>query len=122
MGKTKDIIFPEDEIDTVLADDIKFKGTLKFTNSLLIKGKINGEILANGGHLYINPGAEVKANIEAQTVSNMGKIFGNIVVSNKFELFSTGEVYGDITSNELYIETGAIFNGKSKMKKKTQPK
>ena len=115
MGKIKETGFSEEKIETVLANDIKFKGKLKFSKSLMIKGNFEGEIDALEGHLYIDEKADVKANIEAHTVSNRGKIIGNIKALEKFELFSGAEIKGDITSKDLYIENGSVFNGKSKM-------
>lgn len=115
MGKIKELGFDENNIDTVLAKDIKFKGTLKFSKSLMIKGNFTGDIIAENGHLFIENGATVKANIKAEKVSNKGNIKGNTEVSDKFELFSEGAVNGDISSSELYVERGSFFNGKSKM-------
>ena len=38
----------EKDVDTVLAEDIDFSGTMKFKKSLMIKGKFDGEIDAEG--------------------------------------------------------------------------
>jgi cytoskeletal protein CcmA (bactofilin family) len=117
MAKLKEKGFPEENIDTVLAEDIKFKGKLKFYASLMIKGNLEGEIEAKDGHLYVGEKAQVKANIEASSVSNMGKIEGNIKAKECLELFSEGSVSGDVSTSVIYIEKGALFNGKSKMNK-----
>ena len=117
MAKLKEKGFDEENIDTVLAEDINFKGKLKFSDSLMIKGSLEGEIEAKEGHLYIGEKASVKANIEASSVSTMGKIDGNIKAKDFLELFSEGAVKGDIATSAIYIEKGALFNGKTIMKR-----
>ncbi|MFW5747798.1 MAG: bactofilin family protein, partial [bacterium] len=54
----------ESEIDTILAEDIDFDGTLSFSDPLMVKGKFVGEIKASGD-LYIGKDAVVEAQIEA---------------------------------------------------------
>ncbi|MBN1698208.1 MAG: polymer-forming cytoskeletal protein [Spirochaetales bacterium] len=105
----------ENNIDTILADDIDFTGMVSFNKPLMVKGKINGEIDASGD-LYIDEGAEVEAQIKAHIVSAKGKINGNITADAKVELFSTAIVTGDIVTPEIEIESGARFNGNCIMK------
>ena len=68
----------ENEIDTILAEDIDFSGSLSFSKPLMIKGKFEGEIKAEGD-LYVGEGAIVKAKIEANMISSHGTIKGDIV-------------------------------------------
>ncbi|MBN2535240.1 MAG: polymer-forming cytoskeletal protein [Spirochaetales bacterium] len=105
----------ENEIDTILADDIDFSGVVSFEKPLMVKGRINGEINANGD-LYVDEGALVDAEIKANMVSAKGKINGNIAAKSKVELFATAVVTGDIVSPKIEIETGATFNGNCIMK------
>jgi len=100
----------ENEIDTILADDIDFSGVLNFEKPLMVKGKINGEIDAHGD-LYIDECAVIDAEVKANVVSARGRVNGNIVAKSKVELFSTAFVTGDIIAPEIEIESGATFNG-----------
>ena len=120
MGKIKELVLQESDIDTVLAEDIKFSGSLKFTHSLMVKGEFKGEIETPKGHLFVGEDAKIKGNIAANNVSNMGRIEGNLNIKNKFELYSSGALTGDVTCDELFIENGSIFNGKSVMTR-TEP-
>jgi cytoskeletal protein CcmA (bactofilin family) len=104
----------ENEIDTILAEDIDFIGVLSFAQPLMIKGRFRGEIRASG-ELYVGPGAVVEAEIEASVVSTRGRIQGNVVASNRVELASTATVEGDITTPRLEIEGGCRFNGRCRM-------
>lgn len=100
----------ENAVDTILADDIDFSGTLTFKEPLMIKGKFCGEIKASGD-LYVGEDAEVKAKIDANIISTKGKITGDINAIKRVELFATAKIDGDITSPDLVMESGAVFNG-----------
>jgi cytoskeletal protein CcmA (bactofilin family) len=101
----------EKDVDTVLAEDIDFSGTMKFRNSLMIKGKFEGQIDAQG-HLILGPDAVVKATIKAGVVTNYGKIIGNVEAIKKLELLKGAELNGDVKTPDFIIESGCIFNGK----------
>jgi cytoskeletal protein CcmA (bactofilin family) len=119
MGEVRIKKVEDGEIDTVLAEDIDFTGTINFEKPLMIKGKVKGDIIAHGD-LYVDRGANVKAKIEANKVSARGRITGNILAGSKVELFSTAEIAGDIITKEIEIESGAKFNGNCTMGGGTQ--
>ena len=104
----------EEEIDTILAEDIDFTGELKFKEPLMIKGKFTGEIKASNA-LYVGENAEIEAKIEADMIFSRGRIKGNISAKKRIELFSTAKVEGDITCPELVIESGAVYDGNCNM-------
>ena len=111
----------EAEIDTVLADDIDFTGVLKFSKSLMIKGKFEGEIEAEG-HLVLSEGAFVKATIKVNKLTCFGKIEGNIFAKERVELSKTSSVTGDIQTPDFIIESGCSFNGNCSMGKNAPSK
>ena len=106
----------ENEIDTILADDIEFQGVLSFEKPLMVKGSFKGEIKASGD-LYVGPDAVVEAEIEANLVSARGTIKGNIAARSRVELFSTAAVDGDINTPDLEMERGCKLNGYCRMGK-----
>ena len=96
----------------ILSTDVEIKGTVKFTNDLVVDGKIEGEINSDGS-LTVGENARIKAEIKTATVVVYGKVHGNITATDRVELKSSGEVVGDIKAKTLAIEAGAIFVGKS---------
>ncbi len=110
MAKESGLQIDESMIDTVLAEDINFQGTMKFSKSLMIKGKFEGQIDATG-HLIIGPNAAVTATIKAGVVTNYGQINGNVEGMERVELFNNAKLVGDIKTPELIIESGCNFNG-----------
>lgn len=96
----------------VLSSDVEIKGSVKFTNDLVVDGKIEGDI-ASDGNLTVGENARIKAEIKTATVVVYGKVHGNLTVTDRVELKSSAEVIGDIKAKTLSIEAGAIFVGKS---------
>jgi cytoskeletal protein CcmA (bactofilin family) len=96
----------------ILSSDVEIKGTVKFTNDLVVDGKIEGEISSDGS-LTIGENARIKAEVKTATVVVYGKVQGNITATDRIELKASAEVIGDIKAKVLTIEAGAIFIGKS---------
>jgi cytoskeletal protein CcmA (bactofilin family) len=105
----------ENEIDTVLAEDFNFNGTLNFDKSLMIKGHLTGDVNATGD-LYIDEGAVVEARVKANIVSLKGTVKGDILADTRVELFASASVDGDITAPDIVMESGCRFNGICTMK------
>lgn len=96
----------------VLSSDVEIKGTVKFSDDLVVDGKIEGEIQSDG-NLTVGENARLKAEIKTGTVVVYGKVHGNITATGRVELKASAEVVGDIKTKTLAIEAGAIFVGKS---------
>lgn len=98
-----------------LASDVELKGTIKFANDLTFDGKIEGEIISEGGILTIAENAQVSGEIKTKSVVVIGKVNGNITVSEKAELKSKAQLFGDLKATRLVIEEGATFVGRSEV-------
>ena len=104
----------ESDIVTVLAKDIEFTGNLGFEDSLMIKGRMFGDIKA-AGNLYVDTDAYVEARVEANVVSIKGSVKGNVFAYSRVELFESAMLDGDITAPDVIMESGCRFNGICKM-------
>lgn len=98
--------------ETILSGDTKFKGSLEFNDKLTINGHFDGN-LKSKGTLWVGSTGEVKAEIKVGSIVIEGKIWGNINASDKIEIRSSAELYGDIRGKRLVINEGAVFVGKS---------
>ena len=103
-----------DSIATTLGKETVFSGTMRFTSSLKIDGRFEGEI-ESSGCLHVEEGAHVRANIRVGSVVIGGIVHGNIVATEKLEMLSTGKVYGNVTTSRLKIADGVVFEGKCEM-------
>ncbi|MBR4630036.1 MAG: polymer-forming cytoskeletal protein [Treponema sp.] len=117
MFETKDtdiVDLEDDDFDTILADDIKFKGNIKFTKPFMIRGTVTGKISATND-LVVDSGAVVTADISASRVLVKGRVEGNIVAERIVRVSSSGCVVGDVTSEQVVLEPGSKFSGRCTM-------
>lgn len=105
----------DDDFDTILANDIKFRGNIKFTKPFMIRGSVTGNISATGD-LVIDTDAYVAAEISATRVLVKGRVEGNIVAEKIVHVSSSGSVSGDITAEQVVLEPGSKFSGRCSMK------
>jgi len=74
----------ESELDTVLADDFDFEGTIEFSEPLLIKGVVKGEVRSHSD-LFIAESAHVEANVRASRVTVKGTIRGDVDATDRID-------------------------------------
>ena len=100
----------------ILSSDVEIKGSLKFSNDLIIDGKIEGEVTSDGS-LTVGENALVIGEIRTKSVVVFGKVQGNITVTERCELKSNAIQEGDIVAGTMSIEEGASFSGRSSVGK-----
>jgi cytoskeletal protein CcmA (bactofilin family) len=96
----------------ILSSDVEIKGSLKFSNDLIIDGKIEGEVTSDGA-LTVGENAFIVGEIRTKSVVLYGRVQGNITVTERCELKSNAVLEGDVVAGTLSIEEGATFMGKS---------
>jgi cytoskeletal protein CcmA (bactofilin family) len=102
-------------IATTLGKETSFSGTLKFKDSLRIKGRFEGEI-DSMGRLFIDGDAVVKARrIRASSVIVGGVVHGDIEAADRLEMLPSAKVYGNVRTSKLRIADGVVFEGKCEM-------
>jgi cytoskeletal protein CcmA (bactofilin family) len=107
----------EKNITTVIADDLEIKGTIRFKSSVMLKGIFEGEIYSEG-LLVVGPTAKVTATITTKTLISHGEITGNVTANEQVTLKSTSLLNGDISTPNIIIENGSVFNGSCAMRAK----
>jgi cytoskeletal protein CcmA (bactofilin family) len=105
---------------SILGPELEIHGDVKVSGSLLIYGKIFGNIESNGA-VRTATGSEVKGNIIAKEVTIGGKVDGDIDVDQKVTLGDTSALTGNLKASTLTIEEGAKFEFVCKMKKNGKP-
>ena len=87
-------------------------GKVISSQDLTIDGKVEGTIELGDHGLTIGSGAEIKADLVAQTITISGAVTGNVTATAVVDLRATGSVDGDITTPRLVMADGAVIKGK----------
>jgi len=95
----------------VLAQGIEITGTIKFSNDMIIDGKVEGEILSEKGKVTIGENARITGDIKAGEIKMFGKVEGKID-AERCELKDKSELKGDIKTRKLQMEEGALLSGR----------
>jgi len=110
---------PENKSSSILGPELEIHGDVKVSGSLLIYGKVFGNIKSNGTIQTAN-GSVVNGNISARDASISGKVDGDLDVEKKVTLGDTSYLSGNLKASILTIEEGAKFDGVCSMEKKSQ--
>jgi cytoskeletal protein CcmA (bactofilin family) len=96
-----------------ISQGIKIKGELTGSEDLFVDGMVEGKLnLTTNSCLTIGPNGHVKADVSAREVIVRGKIEGKIIGRDKVQLWSTGQVIGEVLTDRLAIEDGALLRGR----------
>ena len=101
---------------SILGPELEIHGDVKVSGSLLLYGKVFGNIHSNGS-VRTADGSEVKGNINANEATIGGKVDGDVDVINKVTLGDSSKLIGNLKAATLTIEEGAKFEGVCNMSK-----
>jgi cytoskeletal protein CcmA (bactofilin family) len=98
-------------INSLIGEGTQIKGEIISKGSVRLGGEFEGKIAAQGDVL-VGEGSSVTGNISGSKVIVSGDVNGNITAFAGLEITKTGKVYGDVTSDKLIVDEGAIYKGK----------
>ncbi|HZR22971.1 MAG TPA: polymer-forming cytoskeletal protein [Vicinamibacterales bacterium] len=91
---------------------LRIEGRVVSNENLTIEGQIEGTIEVGNHNLSIGPGAAVKADLKAKTITISGAVTGNVAATEGVDLRPTASVDGDIATPKLLMADGAIVRGR----------
>jgi cytoskeletal protein CcmA (bactofilin family) len=97
--------------NSVIGKSIVIKGEITSSVPLYVNGRVEGTISALDQRVTIGSGGIVKADISAGEVVIMGDVCGNLGDCSRVEIRSDGSVTGDITTDRICIQDGAVVKG-----------
>ena len=104
---------------------LTIKGEISGSESLYIDGRIEGTINIPEHRVTVGRNGNVTADVNAREVVIMGKVHGNVICSDRLDIRSEGSVTGDVVTQRISVEDGAILKGSVQVKaaeqKKQQP-
>ena len=87
------------------------KGEISGTEALYIDGRVEGKITLSNNRVTIGRNGVVQADIAAREIVVMGKITGNLECSDRVDIRSEGIVNGNIATERISVEDGAVVKG-----------
>lgn len=95
-----------------IGQGIRIKGEVTGSEDLYMDGVVDGKLNLTNGSLTIGPNGTVKADVTAREVIVHGRIDGKVTGRDKVQLMSTCHVTGEVQTERLAIEEGALLRGK----------
>ena len=105
------------KVASLIADDITIEGNIIGDGELHVDGVIRGDVRVP--RLSVGETGHIEGTVQAEVVETRGRIVGS-VTAKQVKLLGTCYVDGDITHEQLTMETGAFFQGRS-LKFQRQP-
>lgn len=101
---------PRPKPASMVAQGVAIKGEVMGDGEVHLDCVVQGDIRV--GKLVLGPNARVEGSLYAQVIEIHGKVTGS-VSAKQVRLYGTAVVDGDITHEQLAMETGAQFQGRS---------
>jgi cytoskeletal protein CcmA (bactofilin family) len=95
---------------SLIAQGVMIKGDITGDGELHLDCAVQGDVRV--GKLVLGPNGRVEGSIYAQAIEIHGRVLG-AVAAKMVRLYGTANVDGDITHEQLAMETGAQFQGRS---------
>jgi cytoskeletal protein CcmA (bactofilin family) len=97
-------------VASLISSDITIEGGVSGDGELQIDGVVRGDVRV--GRLTVGETGHVEGGVYAEAVEIRGRVVGAIT-AKQVRLYGTAYVDGDITHEQLAMETGAFFQGRS---------
>lgn len=96
---------------TFLGKGSRFQGSITFEGTVRIDGRLDGE-LHTKGTVIVGEYAVIEGDIIADIIISSGRIFGNVVGTDKVQLIAPGVLVGTVKTTLFSLEEGVRFSGK----------
>lgn len=98
------------DVQAHLGHGSRVEGKLTFEGSVRIDGQVEGEVTAQDT-VILGEGAELTAQITANTIIVQGRVTGDLTARKRIELKAPAVVAGNINTPSLVIHEGVVFEG-----------
>jgi cytoskeletal protein CcmA (bactofilin family) len=102
-------------LQTIIGEDSAFKGELNVKETVRIDGFMEGNVRADW--VIVGETGKIVGNIDSRGTVVGGTIEGNIDADEIVELKNKSRVFGEIQTGKLAVAEGAVFEGRSRLKK-----
>ncbi len=116
MAKTNEM---ENHTINLIGTGTTIEGNIISSGDIRIDGSLIGN-LTTKGKLIVGDTGKVSGEVNCKNFEVEGSVDGKIFVSELLSLRAKSKILGDITTNKLAIEPGAVFTGKCDMSASNQ--
>ena len=95
---------------SLIGQDLVIEGSVSGEGELHLDGVVRGDLRVE--RLTLGETGHVEGSIQAESVDIRGRVIGSIT-AKQVRLHGAAHVDGDITHEQLSVETGAFFQGRS---------
>ena len=96
--------------NNIIGEGSILTGNLNSSGNIRLEGKVKGDITSSS-KVACGETSIVDGNVTADNAEIAGKVTGKVNVNDLLILKSSAKIQGDISTNNLVIESGATFNG-----------
>jgi len=100
-------------ISTLISEGSILDGNIKAPAYARIDGQITGDIMVDEG-LIVGEKGSILGNVITKEMVVYGTVTGNLQV-NSLEIKATGKITGEIRTQTLQVENGAVYDGSLSM-------
>ncbi len=94
-----------------IGKSLQLKGEITGSEDLVIDGEVEGTVELKDNNLTVGPNGNVHADVQARSITVLGRLHGNVRAGDKVEIRKTGSLEGDLATARIIIEDGAVFRG-----------
>lgn len=105
-----------------IGKSVVIRGELTGNEDLYLDGEVEGNINLRDHKLVIGPNGKIKATITAREIVVHGRVDGNVNASDRVELKRSANLSGDVATNRIVIEDGAVFKGSIDIREQRESK
>ena len=94
----------QDAISTFIGPEADIQGTLLFSGTIRVDGKMKGKIESTDGALIVGESARIEADISVDSGVIMGEVIGTVHAKSRIEVYKPARVTGDIQAPVISID------------------
>ena len=98
------------KITSILGPEVEINGDVKAVGSILIYGRINGNVMSTGT-ITTAKNSHIKGDIQSDNAIISGYVDGDLKINNKTTLEKDCTLTGNLTTSIVVVEEGASFEG-----------
>lgn len=97
----------------------KIKGDINSDADFRVDGTLEGSLKTNG-KLIVGKDGKILGEVSCSNAEIEGHFSGQLHVAESLSLKATSNIVGEVNTNKLIVETGAIFNASCSMGKEVK--